>query len=167
MYAALDPHGSFIETFGQATGIRSLSSAGLKEHGLATLNLGRRLRLIDLTAPGALARIGADSRLFAGERERAQLWAKAFYDDPLLALDGILYPARHDPARTSAAIFDKEAKIEAGDCRPWHDGGSLRPLLAQILDYYGFSLIETITAPPSKKGPGRETEMPIQQNLFE
>ena len=164
LYAARDPHGSFIETFGQATGNVSISTAGLAQNSLA-LNAQRRLRLLDLTGPGSLANIGADSRLFAGEHNVAQSWSRAVYEHPYAALDGIIYPARHDPNRSAMAIFDRAPRIDVLDSIPWHDGGTLRPLLAEILDHYGFNLIETVLA-PERKQPGRAAHM-TQRDLFE
>src|SRR6202140_5254686 len=58
-----DPYGSFVESF------------GLKTRGLTHLAARRPLRFVDLTEPGALARVGADSRLLAGDYDIAQLWS--------------------------------------------------------------------------------------------
>lgn len=46
LYAALDQHGAFIETFGQSTGNRALSTAELAERHLSRLSTRRRLRLV-------------------------------------------------------------------------------------------------------------------------
>jgi hypothetical protein len=155
LYAGADPYCAFIETFGQQTGIRTISTGELRNYGLAELAPKRRLRLLDLTRPGALARIGADSRLFAGEYAVAQRWARAFYTHPYLQLDGILYAARHDPTRFAIAVYERAPEIALVQSTPWHDSaGTLRALLAQVLDCYGFSLIETISH-PEKKLPGK------------
>src|SRR6266487_7207537 len=63
LYAALDQHGAFIETFGQSTGNRTLSTPELAERHLARLSTRRPLRLVDLVASGSLSKIGANSRL--------------------------------------------------------------------------------------------------------
>lgn len=122
----------------------------------------RRLSFVDLAESGALARLSADSRLFAGDYDIAQLWSRAFYEYPLMKLDGILYPARHDQTRVSIAVFDRAEGIELIDWHRWyedegHEGRSLRSRLGDILDHYGFRLIETV-ARPQKKGPGRSTQ---------
>lgn len=54
----------------------------LKRKGLARLMARHRLVFVDLAAPGALARLSADSRLFAGDYDTAQLWSRAFYECP-------------------------------------------------------------------------------------
>ena len=79
--------------------------------------------------------------------------------------DGILYPARHDSRRSAVAIFERSPSISVVQQDGWYDGGSLRPLLAEILKFYDFGLAETIIA-PERKAPGRETEDP-QGSLFE
>ncbi len=161
LYAARDAYGSFIETFGQ---LRShlISSSELKRKGLASLVARRPLTFVDLAEPGGLARANADSRLFAGDYDIAQLWSRAFYEYPLVRLDGILYPARHDQTRVSIAVFDRAEGIELTDRQSWYEdsgqeGKSLRLMLGDILDHYGFRLIETV-ARPQKKGPGRSTQ---------
>jgi RES domain len=166
LYAATDPYGSFVESFGQV-GTSLISSSELKTRGLAHLAARRPLRFVDLTEPGALARVGADSRLFAGDYDIAQLWSRSFYDCPLPLLDGLLYPARHDHTRTSAAIFDRAEGLDIVERRRWYDDGdneanSIRPLLGAILDHYGFRIIETV-ARPRRKGPRRS----LQASLFD
>ena len=166
LYAATDPYGSFVETFGQLR-THPISSSELKRKGLARLMVRNRLGLVDLAAPGALAHLSADSRLFAADYEIAQLWSRAFYEYPLARLDGLLYPARHDHTRTSIAIFDRAEGIELVERHHWYDdsddeGRSMRPLLGSILDHYGFRLIETVKRPP-RKGPGRSA----QASLFD
>jgi len=61
LYTAADPYGSFIETFGQLR-THLISSSELKRKGLARLVARHCLVLVDLAAPGALARLSADSR---------------------------------------------------------------------------------------------------------
>jgi hypothetical protein len=76
--------------------------------------------------------VSADSRLFAGDYDTAQLWSRALYECPLPRLDGIIYPARNDQTRTSIAIFDRAEGIELAEQHPWYDDrededSSLRP----------------------------------------
>ena len=49
MYAASDPYGAFVETFGHSTGIRIVTLSALQERGVARLHLRRSMRLVDLT----------------------------------------------------------------------------------------------------------------------
>ncbi len=140
LYAGLDEYCSFIETYGQTTGIRTVTSTALEGRYLAHLELLRPMKLIDLSNSGGLARVGADSRLFSGSHTVAQRWSAAFRKHPIKP-DGILYPARHDAARNACAIYE---------CLPsifkLHAKGSLLEhqhlaLLGAILDCYGFAII--------------------------
>jgi len=112
LYAAADEHGAFIETFGQSLhagkpvrGFRFVSDLDLEGRALACIRARRRLRLVDLTGEG-LPRIGADERLCAGDYRVAQRWSRAIHAHPSCP-DGILYRARRDPSRISAALFDR------------------------------------------------------------
>jgi hypothetical protein len=100
-----DEHCAFIETLGQETGCRIITTSALSKRGWARVSLSRPLRLIDLVASGGLARIGADARLFAGEHSVSQRWSKALRAHGVKP-DGILYPARHDPALQACALYD-------------------------------------------------------------
>jgi hypothetical protein len=77
-----------VETFLHASGIRTVTTAALKNRALSQLKPHRALRLIDLAGSGALVRMGVDSRLFAGEY---QPWSKALHDHPAKA-DGLCIP---------------------------------------------------------------------------
>ena len=138
LYAGLDEYCSFIETYGQTTGIRTVTATALERCHLAHLELLRPMKLIDLSNSGGLARVGADSRLFSGSHAVAQRWSAAFREHSIKP-DGILYPARHDAARNACAIYE---------CLPsvfkLHAKGSLLEhqhvaLLGAILDCYGFA----------------------------
>ncbi len=162
LYAAQDPYCAFIETFGHSTGINTVTTEALAARALSLLQPSRALRLVDLTDSGSLARIGADARLFAADTKVAQKWSRALYIHPARA-DGILYPARHDPARGACAIFDRAPKLVAIQMTCWWvDEGPHRQLLAGILDHYGFSLIETQSLLERK--PPRKA---LQPTLFE
>ena len=56
LYVARDAHGAFIETFGQATGVRFVTTAELRVRELAIVRVRRALRLVDLRGEG-LARM--------------------------------------------------------------------------------------------------------------
>jgi hypothetical protein len=140
LYAGMDEHCSFIETFGQSTGIRVVTRSALEERHLSYLKAKQPLLLIDLARSGGLARIGADTRLLSGSHAIAQRWSAALRDHPVRP-HGILYPARHDVARYACALFDlPDVTFEVTDsgslAEPHHS-----VLLARILGTYDFGLI--------------------------
>ena len=127
------------------------------------------LSLVDLYGQGCLARIGADSRLFAGDRDVAQRWSPAIYEHPdRLKVHGILYPARHNHTRSAVALFDREGlpRLEVNRTVSWYSlEADMRSTLAAILDVYGFSIVETEMR-PDKKNPGTAGQ-PTQFDLFD
>ena len=171
LYAARDGFGAFIETFGQQTGVRSVGVGDLRNRRLTEFYPASPLRLVGLVSPGCLARMGADSRLFAGSRAVAQRWSRAIYEHPYehpdLPVHGILYPARHNHTRCAVAIFDRYSisRLEITRSISWYsDDEEQRSNLAAVLSLYGFSLVETGTQ-PNKKNPG--TASSVQFDLFE
>lgn len=140
IYLGVDPHSAFIETFGHSTGINIVSERALAERRLSCIEAKRSLRLVDLTGNG-LARIGADERLCAGDHATAQRWALALFNHPSQP-DGLYYRARHDPSRLCIALFDR---IKVAVTVTGHQNllalDSV-PLLANILDTYGFGLLD-------------------------
>lgn len=141
LYAGMDEHCSFIETFGQSTGIRVVTRSALDKQHLSFLEPKQPLLLMDLARSGGLARIGADTRLLSGSHAIAQRWSAALRDHPVRP-HGILYPARHDVARYACALFDlPDAMFEVRDsgslAEPHHSA-----LLARILDTYDFGLMD-------------------------
>jgi len=141
LYAAMDEHCAFIETFGQSTGIRIVTRAELERRVLSELKLRQPLTLIDLARSGGLARIGADGRLLTGSHAVAQQWSAALRQHPVQPA-GLLYPARHDIARFACALFD----MPASTFQLTNTGSLADPqhsvLLGQILDVYGFGYID-------------------------
>ena len=141
LYMGVDEHCAFIETLGQNTGIRVVTSSALKRRGWAQIKLRRELALVDLVKSGGLARIGADARLFAGNHDVAQRWSKALWEHPLKP-DGIYYPARHDPQRTACALYDRcETLVSVKRDRSLFDLKHHR-LLERTLNTYGFGVID-------------------------
>jgi RES domain len=138
LYAAEDVYTAFVETFGQSTGVNTVTTTALAERSLSRVEVIRPLRLVDLTGPG-LARIGADERLCSGEHEVAQRWAAAIWRHPSQP-DGLLYRARHDPSRRCLALYDRAETA----VRVTLLGGMLDPALSgtlgDILDTYAFGL---------------------------
>lgn len=142
VYLASDAFAAFIETLGQTTGIRAVTEEALRIRGLARVTTSRPLRAIDLFAPGGLARIGADARLVAGDYEVARQWSAALHDHPCKP-DGILYPARHDPARAACAVFDHCRDLLQGEDLGSLLSDRLAPTVGAILDHYDIGLISS------------------------
>lgn len=138
LYAAADPAGAFIEAYGDSLN-RTVTSSSLNLRGWARVELTRDLRLVDLSGPG-LAQLAADERLCSGDHDAAQQWSLTLWRHRA-SVDGLYYRARHDPSRTSAAIFDRAADAVS----IVRDGGLLAArhgtLLAEILETYQFSLL--------------------------
>jgi len=103
LYAGRDAYSAFIKTFARSAGASIVTTSELEARAFSKLKATRPLNLIDLTQSGALARMGADSRLFAGDYSIAQLWSSAFHEHPAQA-DGLFYPA--EAAGQSAARGD-------------------------------------------------------------
>jgi hypothetical protein len=139
-YLARDAHGAFIETSGHATGVRFVTERELAARGLARITTTRPLRLADLRAEG-LARMGADAALTSGpDYAMARRWARAIHDHPR-KVDGILYRARHDPARACGAIFDRAGAVVRARTTGSLRARAHRKLLAELLDTHKFGLV--------------------------
>jgi len=141
LYAGEDEYCCFIETCGQVTGVASVSGAYLDQLNLAEIRMTEAITLIDLSVSAGLTRIGADGRLMDGSHAVAQRWSAALRKHPTNPV-GILYRARHDPAKLAFAIF--ECSVDVFEVTP---KGSLRDpqnlkLLGEILDHYQFGLID-------------------------
>ena len=151
LYAGLEPECAFIETFGWITGNRVLTTVHLAERALAEMRPKRPLRLIDLFHSGGLARLGADARLTcAHDYALSRRWSEALHAHPVKA-DGILYPARHDPTRKAAALFDRAPDLMVERDEPFLSEGDGRVKLAAMLHLYGFKLIENRLEPRRKR----------------
>lgn len=142
LYAAGDTHGAFIETLGRATGVNRVDMQILRETCLARIETQRPFTLVDLTGAG-LARIGADERICAGDDYTlCGRWALALWHHPQQP-DGLFYRARHDPARRSLALFDRQTTVDAVE--GFAHGALADPhnvaLLSGILDTYQFQLL--------------------------
>lgn len=140
LYVGADVECAFIETFGHATGTRSVTQAELQARIFSRIKASRPLQLVDLTGSG-LARLGADARLTSGESYLApRRWAQAIHDHPAQP-DGLLFRARHDPDRICAALFDRVAPLLSEERM-----GSLwerqhQRLLGRLLEQYNFGLL--------------------------
>jgi hypothetical protein len=140
LYLGMDLPCAFIEAFAQTTGIRQISRERIQDKSLAEIEILHPLRLIDLCTSGGLARIGADAGLYSGDHAVSQRWSAALRHHPTKP-DGILYPARHDPARTACAIFDHPASTFRVKPRGSLLDSANTATLAAILDAYDFGLI--------------------------
>jgi RES domain-containing protein len=141
LYVGLDESCAFIETFGQETGIRVVTRSALEERHLSYLKLTAPLTVVDLSKSGGLTRIGADGRLLDGSHAIAQRWSAALHDLPSEPA-GLLYRARHDPARNACVLFDlPDSAFEVTSAGSLLEPGHAH-LLGEILDRYGFGLID-------------------------
>jgi hypothetical protein len=141
LYLGQAEHCVFIETFGHATGeIDFVSRAALKARALARIEPQRELRLADLSGAG-LARLRADARLCTGPFSISQRWARALHGHPDQP-DGIYYRSRHDPDRFCVALFDRARGVLRSISLGSFAERSNEELLAEILETYGFGLIE-------------------------
>lgn len=143
MYIGADFYCCFIETFGRldrgTIDFRVVDRSSLETRCISQITVTRPLRLVDLTGPG-LRRIGADGRLCTGDHTQARLWALALWGHPEQP-DGILYPARHDPSRKSAALFDRAADaVHIGARQRLIDLPRRR--LEAVLNRYEFAIVE-------------------------
>lgn len=141
LYAGRDAGCAFIETFANSAGTRVVTTAALRQRALSELEPRRPLRLVDLTQPGALLKLGADARLFSASHRIAQVWSKSLYDHRSKA-DGLLYPSRLDPTCPSIALFEgRGPELIEISRQNWYAPGPLRPTLAAILNRYDLELI--------------------------
>lgn len=140
LYVSRDAHCAFVETFLHQTGVRVVTTTELAQRTLSIVEARRPLRLVDLRGNG-LARMGADAALTSStDYALTQKWSKGLHDHPRHP-DGILYRARHDPARSAAAIFERtQAELTTRVVGKLADPG-LANQLADILDTYDVGLI--------------------------
>lgn len=110
-YLAADPLGDWVEVFRETT---LLDSAEVRARALATIRLGRDLRLADLTSRRALqfgvtASLGADRNYEDSHRFAAQVTKAGFA--------GIQYLVRDDPAQKlhGIALFGAPGEADATD----------------------------------------------------
>lgn len=140
MYVGLSLDAAFLETFGR-TGSRVVTRSELEAKSLAVVHSSRSASVVDLAAEGALARIGADARLFAGDREVAQRWSRAIRSLPSTP-DGILYPTRREPRHAAIALFDHVEEYLEVELRGSMLEAQNAAMLGEILDRYGLGLLD-------------------------
>lgn len=147
LYAGSDAYCAFIETLGRRIGERNVHVHDLRARMLVRIDVGQPLRLVDLTGSG-LARLGADERLCTGDYAVARQWSLALFRHPE-SPDGLYFRSRHDPSRPSVAIFSPR-EPNAASLLATEIGSLAGPehaeLLADILETYGFGLLDDVTS---------------------
>jgi len=145
MYIGLDAFTAFIETFGAsrtATGPyladNIITEEEVAARCLCDIRSNRSVSVVDLASGHGLSRLNADARLGSGDWSIAQNWSRALWSHPS-RLDGVLYRARHDPARLCLALFDRARDVLEADCAT--NVLTDRVRLAAILDHYDFALV--------------------------
>ncbi len=141
MYAGNDEFCAFIETYGdQLEPYRLLTQTELDKKGLAEVRPRRPLQLVDLTGEG-LAQVGADARIAAGDDYAlSRQWSLAFHEHPE-RIDGLWYRSRHDPARLSAALFDRVSPAIQVIARGALMDTARRALVGRLTNTYRFGII--------------------------
>jgi hypothetical protein len=142
LYLADSPHCAIAETFGRLDQMPfPLISAGqLGERGLALVEFTRDIEIVDLSR-ARLAQLRADNRLGVGDHRIAQRWSLAPLEHPTQP-GGLLYRSRHDPSHRCLALFDRAASVVTASDLAILIDPSNTSLLAEILDTYGFGLLE-------------------------
>lgn len=140
LYMGDDEECCFIETFGQSTGINTITASALNKVSISRIESMRSLKFVDLTGAG-LAHLGADARLTTEvPHDVARRWALALWQHPDLP-DGIYYRARHDPSRFAAAIYDRAGNALQSVIVANLSSTAYAKKLGAILDNYKFGLL--------------------------
>jgi hypothetical protein len=108
MYAALERHGAFAETFLRDVGSTAISELFVESKACATYTLTSAIRAIRLRGYG-LAPIGATASVCScpgPPYTLPQAWSAALYNHPEKP-NAILYGSRHDDEALCLAIFDR------------------------------------------------------------
>jgi len=149
LYIAQDEYGAFIETLGRDNVKEKekrrnfVTTSALQKRELARVEPRQPLRLVDLASGRGLARLGADGRLGTGDYKLAQRWALALFRHPEQP-DGLLYRSRLDPDRFCAAIYDRAESLLSVVSQERLADPSPTPLVAKIIDMYGFEWVEDV-----------------------
>lgn len=140
LYMGDDEECCFIETFGQSTGINTITTSALNKVSISRIESMRSLKFVDLTGAG-LAQLGADARLTTEfPHNVARRWALALWQHPD-SPDGIYYRARHDPSRFAAAIYDRAGDALQSVIVANLSSAAYAKKLGAILDNYKFGLL--------------------------
>jgi hypothetical protein len=140
LYAGASEACAFIETFAEPLDFPFVTHRQLEARKLSAIEILSPLRLVSL-AGADLRRIGADARLFAADHAVAQRWSRALHEHPA-RVDGLRYPARHDPDQLAVALFDRaRPRVRARLAREPLAARRHRALVAELLDRYGLGLV--------------------------
>jgi hypothetical protein len=140
LYLGASERCAFIETFGQQTGQSFVTTWEVSQRALSAVRASRPLRVVDLDGP-TLARLGADAEIFAGSHEIAQVWSRAIHEHPDRPM-GLRFRAKHDPQEFSVALYERAASALRWEPPLPLDSPRAKRLLALLLDYYQFGLID-------------------------
>ena len=135
-YAAEDPLGAFVETFRD---FGAVSERDVATRKVATLRVGRPLRLADCTTARARG-YGLTAEIHsAPEYDRTRQWAAAF---AAAGFEGIRYFARYDPSASlrSLGLFGKAG---AHPGRPARSAPISVELLVQAANDFGIEVLPT------------------------
>lgn len=119
---------------------RTFARTKLAEKQLSICTMSGPLRLLDLTGRG-LAQIGRDNKLTVGSLRGTNRFGLQVFNHPA-ALDGILYPSRHNIDLRSVALFNRPSLPERHwvSLGPW-DGPELWNDTLRLLEAYKLSLV--------------------------
>jgi len=99
----------FAETFLRNPPVRILGFEDLATRSIATVEVGRELRLVPLHGPG-LARLGTTAEpASSGDYSLPQAWSRALWEHNN-APDGLIYRSRHDDSSFCIALYDRAAE---------------------------------------------------------
>lgn len=138
-YLAELPLGAWVEVFRRQM---LLAEAEVLERALLSVELGREVRLADLTSRRAL-RFGVTASLGANERyDDSQVFA---VDAARAGFDGIRYLVRHDPAQQlyGVALFALAGAPDSADPDWLHGDGAAIPdeLVAEAGESFGYRIL--------------------------
>ncbi len=140
LYVAESPEGAFAEVFLRDTAATqfiktalgysiAVSAASLAAYGIASVEIGRSLNLVDLRGPGPL-RVGADHQLTTTDNYAlTQRWGYSLFAHPQRP-DGILWHSRVDDRMVSLAIHERAGDAIAASATE----SLLSPQLLQQID---------------------------------
>jgi hypothetical protein len=141
LYAGLDSHCAFIETFGRVPSEGIVLRSALAARSISTLTAARELRLVDLRGHH-LAQLRVDSKIFSyTDYDVTQRWSRAFFQHAQ-SVDGLIFHSRHDPLRHAVALFER-AGPRAVDVQQTQGllAPAFEPTLSEIVDLYRFAIV--------------------------
>lgn len=142
LYAGLDAHCAFVETFGRVPGSDGVVlRSALAARSISTLATTRELRLVDLRGHH-LAQLRIDSNIFSfTDYDVTRQWSRAFFEHPK-SFDGLIFHSRHDPLRHAVALFERPGPVPV-EVRQTQGllSTTFEATLFEILDLYRFAIV--------------------------